>query len=169
MQTWTAIQIPTSKLWKDNSFRIQTYLFIQNLSEEKQDLPEADVVLECELDPVNHLWDLRDHSESCHPNEILQKETKTLRTAGWSHKSYLSALRCVSWPERCWAGSVWAGCSPWRDRHKQTWARWPWWGWPETSSVTSGPLLHGGWSLHRQVKRWWCGVLSWDRRTLTLL
>lgn len=78
MQTWTAIQIPTSKLRKDNSFRIQTELLIQNLSEEKQDLPEADVVLECELDPVNNLWDLRNHSESRYPNEILQKETKTL-------------------------------------------------------------------------------------------
>ena len=78
MQTWTAIQIPTSKLRKDNSFRIQTELLIQNLSEDKQDLPEADVVLECELDPVNNLWDLRNHSESRYPNEILQRETKTL-------------------------------------------------------------------------------------------
>lgn len=49
----------------------------------------------------------------------------------------------VSWPERCWAGSTRAGCSPWQDQHKQTSVRWPWWGWSETSTWTSGPLLHG--------------------------
>lgn len=55
-----------------------------------------------------------------------------------------SGVPCVSWPERCWAGSTRAGCSLWQDRHKQTSARWPWWGWSETSTWTSGPPLHGG-------------------------
>lgn len=43
------------------------------------DVPETDVVLECKLDPVNNLGDLRNHSQNGHPDEILPGEKKTLK------------------------------------------------------------------------------------------
>lgn len=59
---------------------------------------------------------------------------------------------CTFWPGTCWVGLEWAGCAQWRDRRRQTWARWPQRGWPETSTVTSGRLRHGVPSLHRNTQ-----------------
>lgn len=41
-------------------------------------LPKTDVVLEGKLDTINNLWDLRNHSENCHPYEILEKYREML-------------------------------------------------------------------------------------------
>lgn len=43
----------------------------------KLDLPKTDVVLKSKLDAINNLWDLRNHSENCYPDEILQTERET--------------------------------------------------------------------------------------------
>lgn len=53
-------------------------------------LPKANVVVECKLDPINNLWDLRDHSESGYPNKILEMKIQMLALLQDMTKSRLS-------------------------------------------------------------------------------
>lgn len=123
----------------------------RNILRRRHDLPETDVVLESKLDPVNNLRDLGNHSENCHSNKVLEKERNV--STSQSRRPHTNWHICKSWPGRCWVGLVWAGCALWQDQRRRTWARWPWWGWAETSTATSGPLPHGGRSLCRHTDR----------------
>lgn len=44
----------------------------------RQNVPKTDVVLESKLNPIDNLWDLRNHSENRYPDEILETEKETL-------------------------------------------------------------------------------------------
>lgn len=83
MQTWTAIQIPTSKLRKRHIIQ-KTYQYILNAYQ--SELPQADVVIKSKLDSVDNLWDLRHHSQNCHPDEILEKPNMNVSAVPGSDK-----------------------------------------------------------------------------------
>lgn len=69
MQTWTAMQIPTSKLQKRQIIQQIRTRNIHILRE----LPQTDVVIESKLDSSDNLWDLGHHGQNCYPNEILEE------------------------------------------------------------------------------------------------
>lgn len=83
MQTWTAMQIPTSKLQKRHIIQ-KTYQYILNVNQ--RELPQADVVIERKLDSIDNLWDLRHHSQNCHPDKILQKPNMNVSAVPGSDK-----------------------------------------------------------------------------------
>lgn len=95
-------------------------LFLHVINETACTVPETDVVLECKLDPINNLWDFRNHSKNGHPYEILKKEKKILKQLKETIKYKLVLLRCTSRPERCSVGLVWAECARWRDQRRPT-------------------------------------------------
>lgn len=117
----------------------------------KRELPQADVVIESKLDPVDDLWDLRHHRQNCHPDKILRKPNANVSAVPTTKGS---ALGILCWPGRHWAGWVWAECSPWPGQHRRMWGQWPRRGWRETSTWTSGPRLRGFPWLHREGRRW---------------
>lgn len=133
------------------------------------DLPKTDVVLECKLDPVNNLWDLRDHSENRHPNEILVKERQTLAQPERTAKSQLpehAQMHVLTWDMLGWFSMGWM-CSVTRsaqadvrtvammrmtrDLHRDQWTTAPWW------------------PVAAQTVRLWSVMLALDDCTLTVL
>lgn len=50
------------------------------------ELPQADVVIESKLNSVDNLWNLRHHSQNCHPDKILEKPNMNVSTVPGSDK-----------------------------------------------------------------------------------
>lgn len=94
MQTCTAMQLPTSRLGHKTKGIISlkwpkfcrmcsqisyltssnSFLFVCMIP-----IPQADIVLQRELDPINNLRKLRHHGQQCNADEILQKYKEALK------------------------------------------------------------------------------------------
>lgn len=110
MQTWTAMQIPTSKLQKRKIIRQIRTTNIHILRE----LPQTDVVIESKLDSIDNFWDLGHHGQNCYPNEILEEPNPNIEFFQETTNSKLSkhaqnrVLTCetLGWLRIGWMFSV---------------------------------------------------------------
>lgn len=148
MQTWTAIQIPTSRLQWQTAVNENNETFSQMTQEEwtinlklmlfwsanwmPLTISGISGTMARTVTPIKY-WRIK-----CECKHYFRNKRRS------SCQGNVWLCAGVIWPGRCWAGPTRAGCSPWPGRHKQTSVRWPWWGWWEISTWTSGPRLHGG-------------------------
>lgn len=101
-------------------------------------LPETDVVLECKLDPVDDLWDLWNHRQNGHPNEVLKKNQRSSENLSLKMVCFAQMLTCemFGWLSMGWMCSVVRSAQAdvrtvammrmTRDRHRDQWTTVSW-------------------------------------------
>lgn len=99
MQTCTAMQLPTSRLGEKTKGTVNGsilqdinflpfLLFVCIIS-----IPQADVVLQCKLDPIDNLRKLRHHGQQRNTDEILHKYKEYHQ----HNTQYVNLLKMCPW------------------------------------------------------------------------